>query len=393
MRITIFLLALVAAATTTTTATPLKRPPKLPKLSPVFPARICKLPRHAPEADIGPLITHLYKTCIQSAPGSTLLIPPGTHKLKTPVVFRNPPPFIFKLNGKIDIPFNPALRGTLITFEKCSRVRITGQGSIHGNGEKYRPNGDLLKYPGRPRLLRLQDCHHSSIQNIRLVNSPKFHIVVIGNNNVVKNVVITADRIGETDGINFSGNNNSARDITVTGGDECVTVKSPTKNFRAENIVCKGTAGTNIGSFGRNGVASIDGVYYKNVKIIGGKAGVLLKAYPSTKGIIKNVKYENFQIHDTAYPIDIDMHWCHPGPCGPASGNLKVRNIMFKNFVVSGLPSPAAATVKSRRPLVNVHCLPGRSCSDVQICNLDRKGAKHYAPDFISKGSRLTTRC
>ncbi len=43
---------------------------------------------------------------------------------------------------------------------------------------------------------------------------------------------------GATDGFDVSGNHNIVRNVEVTNGDECVTVKNPTYNFTAENIIC-----------------------------------------------------------------------------------------------------------------------------------------------------------
>ena len=50
--------------------------------------------------------------------------------------------------------------------------------------------------------------------------------------NVVHNMAVRADHIGETDAFDMSGNNNYVHDVSVENGDECVTVKTPT-NVRA----------------------------------------------------------------------------------------------------------------------------------------------------------------
>lgn len=52
-----------------------------------------------------------------------------------------------------------------------------------------------------------------------------------------------ADHIGETDGFDMSGDNNYVHDVSVENGDECVTVKTPTNGFVAENIQCFYSAG------------------------------------------------------------------------------------------------------------------------------------------------------
>ncbi|KAI8908621.1 pectin lyase-like protein, partial [Powellomyces hirtus] len=317
-------------------------------------------------ADIGPLILDTYTTCVKPSPGATLLVPVGTHQMKSQISFNKPVPFTFRIDGKINIPYDPKLAGNMISFFLAKNIVVTGSGSIHGNGGQYRPNNDLTKHPNRPRLLRLERTHNSVVSGLHFVNAAKFHVVVMGDYNVVENIRITADYIGETDGINMSGTGNRVRNIYVKGGDECVTVKSPTTDFVAENIFCEGTAGTNIGSFGRGGTAAIDGVSYKNVTLVGGsKAGIMIKSYPSANGYIRNLKYENYKMTDAAYPISIDMNWCVPGPCESAIGDLKVENAQFSNFEVGGMPSSDADRVKSKRPLIKVACHPGKSCTDI----------------------------
>ncbi|KAJ3162830.1 hypothetical protein HDU86_003805 [Geranomyces michiganensis] len=355
--------------------------PTAKSLPPPSSGNVCTLPAHAATADIGPLMTALYTSCVKPKPGSTLLIPRGAHSLQTNVIFDKPVPFTLRIDGDIDIPFNPKLGGTLLHFTRCTGITVTGTGSIHGNGNLWREGRNLSRFPGRPRLLRLERCDNSLISDLRFINAAKFHITVIGDNNEIRNIDIKADNIGETDGIDISGNNNYVHDVSVENGDECVTVKSPTTNFKAENIICKATAGCNIGSFGPvGGTAAIDGVYYRNVTMISSSAGVMLKSYPSTTGYVRNIVYEDFTLTDVAYPIDLDMEWCH-GPCPPMTGTLKVTKATFKNFVVAG------SSGSSRRPVVKLNCPLGApaapGCEDVKICGMDRAKTRGYAKDII----------
>ncbi|KAJ3162251.1 hypothetical protein HDU88_006734 [Geranomyces variabilis] len=362
----------------TATATPRPAPPT---------GKICQLPAHAPNTDIGPIIIALYTSCVQLNPGSTLLIPAGQHSLQTNVQFSKPVPFTLRIDGDIEVPFNPKLGGTMLQFTRCNRITVTGRGSLNGNGDLWREGRDLTLYPGRPRLLRLQQCDNCLISDLRFINAAKFHITVVGDNNEIRNVDIKADHIGETDGIDISGNNNYVHDVSVENGDECVTVKSPTTNFKAENIICKATAGCNIGSFGPvAGTAAIDGVHYRNVTMTSSSAGVMLKSYPSTSGYVKNIVYEDFTLTDVAYPINIDMEWCH-GPCPPKTGGLTVQGATFKNFVVNG------AGGDSRRPIVKLNCplgAPSPACVGVRVCGLDKAQSRGYANDVIVNAIHTT---
>ncbi|KAJ3021535.1 hypothetical protein HKX48_008297 [Thoreauomyces humboldtii] len=350
--------------------------------------KICSLPFHAADDDIQPLLRSIYDSCVALNPGATLLVPVGTHELASNIEFQASVPFTLQIDGRIEIPFIPTLVGTMIQFTNCNNIVVTGSGSIFGNGALYRPNRDLSRYPNRPRLLRLQNCTRSIVENIQLINSPKFHLTLYGDYNTARNVTITADHIGETDGIDVSGNYNHVHDVQVENGDECVTVKSPTTHFRAENLVCRFTAGCNIGSFGNSSTtstAAVSNVTYTNVTLVNSEAGVLVKAYPISTGVISDLLYQDFTLTNVAYPIDLDLFWCHPGPCGPPTGNLVIERAVFKNFVVIGYPDWNNTNPKapSSRPVVHVHCLPGTPCSNIDIVGLDRTGSAGYAPDSI----------
>jgi len=241
----------------------------------------------------------------------------------------------------------------MIQWSDCSGITLVGSGKILGQGSFWRPNNE---YPSRPRLLRFQDCNNCKISGITLVNSPMFHLTVIGNNNQVNNIVVDADIIGETDAFDMSGNNNYVHDVEVTNGDECVTVKTPTDGFIAENIVCHYTAGCNIGSFGNAATeASVQNVYYRNVTMYNSDAGAQIKTYPNNLGFVKNVTYDTFTLSSIAYPIAINLFWC--SNCPPATGTLEISNIYFKNFKGTQLTNV--------RPAVLLDCLANYECKDI----------------------------
>ncbi|KAI8823723.1 pectin lyase-like protein [Fimicolochytrium jonesii] len=368
--------------------------PAAPRAAPVtkLAGKICNVLDFGGKADnktdLGPALLAAYKQCIATNPGSTstrrpkLIVPKGSYILKTNVLFKHPTPFVFQLDGGIFIPFIPTLGGTLIQFQSCQRITFSGTGYIDGNGTPWRPDvAHLNRYPGRPRLLRFQDCDRCKISGVSLINSPKFHLTVNGNDNEISDMRVVSDVLGETDAFDVSGNNNYVHDVFVRNGDECVTVKTPTTNFRAENIVCESTAGCNIGSFGRDSGTNvqIDGVSYKNVTIYGGaKAGILLKSYPISKGYVRNLHYENIKLTDAAYPISFNTFWCVPGPCMADRGNLRVSNVTFTNVKIDG-------KTNKPRPMIQLNCLPGAGagCHDVKITKLDASRATGYKPNVV----------
>jgi len=315
------------------------------------------------KTDIGPAIISAYQNCIKKSPGSTILIPSGEFLLNS-VVELGGTDYIVQLDGTITLAFNTKLSGYMITFSNCNGVSLTGTGKIYGQGNLWRPNGDLSKYPSRPRLVRFLNSNNCKVNGIQLINAPMFHLVIDGNNNEVWNVVVTADIIGETDAFDISGENNYIHDVEVTNGDECVTVKTPTKNFLAENIICHYTAGCNMGSFGNAPTnAAVSGVYYRNVTMYNSEAGAQIKTYPNNLGYVSNITYEDFKLVEVDYPMVINLFWCPHTNCPPSTGTLTISDVTFRNF--------QGTENGNSRPAVLLDCIPGHECTNIVFTNID----------------------
>jgi len=317
--------------------------------------------------DVGPAMLNAYKSCVSGTAGAVLLVPTGSYVLDSNVLLGGSN-YVVQIDGTITIAFNTKLAGTMIQWNNCQAITLQGSGKIAGQGSLWRPNRDLSKYPSRPRLLRFQNCNNCKISGVHLDNSPMFHLTLIGNNNEISNMVVTADNIGETDAFDISGNNNYVHDVEVTNGDECVTVKNPTTNFRAENIICHYTAGCNMGSFG-NGAnqVTISGVHYKKVTMYNSEAGPQIKTYPNNLGYVRNVTYEDFTLVSVAYPIAINLFWCPHTTCPSPTGTLTISDVTFKN--IQGTESG------NTRPAVLIDCIPGHKCTNINFQSVDIKAA------------------
>ncbi|KAJ7603219.1 pectin lyase-like protein [Mycena polygramma] len=320
--------------------------------------------------DLGPALTAAWNNCVipQATTVATdvlLLVPSGNFLLKSNVVFNHAANWNLHITGNIYLPYNPSLTGTMITFQNCQNILLNGPGAIYGNGYRYRPGGNLSLNPSRPRLIRFQDCNNCEITAVTLYDAPQFHVTIIGDNNVAHNMAIIATNIGETDGFDMSGNNNYVHDVSVENGDECVTVKSPTNGFVAENIRCKFTAGCNIGSFGSANIAvDVRNVRYNNVTISNSDAGVMIKAYPNNIGTVTNISYTGFTLSAAAYPIDINAFWAGDGS---DTGKLSITDVSFTNFAGTGTPT---------RPAVLLNCNKATPCKNIKFSGISITNAK-----------------
>ncbi|KIJ60279.1 glycoside hydrolase family 28 protein [Hydnomerulius pinastri MD-312] len=338
-----------------------------------FAAKTCNVLNYGGVADnstdIAPAIMSAYTNCVAgsttSNPADTvLLVPSGTYALQTAVTLTNVADFTIEIDGALNLVFNASLTGTLFSFDDCNNIVWQGSGTIYGHGDLWRPGGNLGTYPSRPRLVRFQNCNNVDMSGVTLNNSPMFHVTIIGNNNVAHNMQIVADHIGETDGFDMSGNNNYVHDVSVENGDECVTVKTPTDGFVAENIQCFYSAGCNIGSFGNNvtGV-TVQNIYYKNITQHNGDGGIVLKSYPTASGLVKNATYIDFTFTNIAYPIQVSDFWCPNEACPPTTGNLTWEDITFSSITGTG--------DNSTRPIIDVECISGYECTGIVFENVD----------------------
>ncbi|KAI8816893.1 pectin lyase fold/virulence factor [Fimicolochytrium jonesii] len=232
---------------------------------------------------------------------------------------------------------------------------------------------------------------------LRLFNAAKFHITVIGNHNELWNIRVEAAFLCRhfLKRTALSSESNYVHDVYVRNGDECFTVKTPTNNFRGENIFCNNTAGNNIGSFGNGPVpVRVSNVYYRNVTLIGpASAGIMHKAYIINNGYVTNVTYEDFRMESAAYPISINPFWCGKGDCGNTYGNLTFSNITYRNFKIYGKNDKPRALVQMKCISSTQSPIGKIQCSNIKLCNVDRSQAVGYGADDVTNVSGHTTNC
>lgn len=175
------------------------------------------------------------------------------------------------------------------------------------------------------------------------MKAPEFHLVIqAGSNGEVYNLAIRGTNLGGSDGVDvwgvftfctqrnkcdlilYKGTNYWIHDIEVTNRDECVTVKSPANNILIERIWCNQSGGSAIGSLGVG--TAIENIVYRNVYTNGGNQIFMIKSWGGD-GYVKNVLFENFLSHNTAYGLDVNQYWSSQTQ---AAGNgVALSNITF----------------------------------------------------------------
>ncbi|PQE29519.1 murein transglycosylase protein [Rutstroemia sp. NJR-2017a WRK4] len=333
--------------------------------------------------DVSIPITAAFEECVQSRPGSRLIVPAGNWTLKTSIVLSNATNWAFQLDGLITAVYYPnstdpsytipylvprerilegfagadALNKTVngegdgqflqdfivivnaVDFELYS---ANGLGAIQGQGYLYRISGKSVtplsrilhtyhvSSTNRPRMLRLISPINSTVHDLLLIDSPKFHFVFdFGVNLEVYHLTIRGANLGSYDGIDAIGTNYYIHDSEVTNRDECVSIKSPSHHALVENLVCNRVgSGISIGSL--NNSAEISDIHARNISVIGGNEIAFIKTYPGGSGYVRNILWENFRSKYSLYGVNLNQYWQEVFT--PDTGAVALSNITFRNF-------------------------------------------------------------
>ncbi|KAF4905515.1 putative rhamnogalacturonase A [Colletotrichum viniferum] len=308
--------------------------------------------------DVADAIENAYQSCVLVHAGSRLIVPEGNYLIKRTAILSNGTNWAFQLDGLITLAYggnwtvdrelilqgfagveqlNATINGegdglflqngiTIINAVDFEFYSQNGKGAIQGQGYLYRNSGNTF----RPRLVRLISPINTSVHDLILVDSPKFHIVFdFAINLEAYHLTIRGANLGSYDGVDVVGTNYWIHDIEVTNRDECVSVKSPSNHALVENLVCnQAGSGISIGSL--NVSASIANIHARNISIIQGNNIAFIKTYPGGSGYVTNITFENFRSKASLYGLDINQYW--QNTIEPETGAVALSNLIFKNF-------------------------------------------------------------
>ncbi|KAH7339098.1 pectin lyase fold/virulence factor [Rhizoctonia solani] len=268
--------------------------------------------------DIGPAIKSAFSNCIVKNPNSRLIIPQGNYLLSSTVLLNGGSNWAFQLDGLITVDYSAYVSGVVsgnaLVFQRMNEFELyssNGQGYLY----RLRPNQDGRS--GWPRLLRVYLSNNFSVHDIKLVDAPSFHLVVgEATNAEVYRITIRGGNQGGLDGVDISGTNYHVHHVEVTNRDECVCVKSPSKQGTIENIRCNQSGGPSIGSLKDGSVTN----------------AFMLKTYPggASPGYVKNVLLRNFTNIDVTYNAYITQYWQNSYAAG--ASNVQLSNITFSDW-------------------------------------------------------------
>ncbi|KAJ5658402.1 RGase C [Penicillium longicatenatum] len=298
-------------------------------------------------ADFGPAFTSAWDACAEAG-GGLVYIPPGEYPISTGVNVKDADDMAVQWDGTVyrdgDVSGDYFFSFTnLVNFELFSG---NSKGALQGYGYEYLKDGNY-----GTRLLLFHNINNASIHGLTLVDSPAYYVVIKTCTSLeAYNMLIRGvSTIGETDAFDVSGSNIWVHDVEITNGDECVTVKSPSSNFRIGSIFCNLSGGTAIGSLGSD--TMVQNITYQNLYMNGADA-CFIKTNGGN-GTVSSISWDTVYVNGSAYPLAIDEAW---GDAGTGIG-VQISDLSFKDWY--GYNSD------NSRPTIRLECDPDVPCYDI----------------------------
>jgi polygalacturonase len=330
-------------------------PFEMPKVQkPVFPATQMEITQYGGIGDGVTLNTQAFADAIEalSEKGGGVLIVPSGVWFTGPIVLKSNINLHLEKGALIlfstDINAYPVIETSYegIADRRCQspisghnleNIAITGEGSINGSGEAWRPlkrekvteshwnkvvkSGGVLKTPDlwlpfenapsiRPVMINLVECKNVLLQGVLFENSPNWDIHPLMCENLIVDGIFARnpDYAQNGDGIDIE----SCKNVLVVNsifdvGDDAICLKSgknesgrkrgmPTENVIVDNCkVFKGHGGFVVGSEMSGGVRNIS---VSNCSFMGTDVGLRFKSTRGRGGVVENVYANNISMFD-----------------------------------------------------------------------------------------------
>ncbi len=198
--------------------------------------------------------------------------------------------------------------GHFISGANLTDVAIGGAGTIDGQGGAWWP---LVNKKGanRPHMIHLASCSRVLIENLRLKNSPMFHIAVGGqsSNITVRHVIIRAPASDDpvnpshnTDACDVDGTHILIRDCDVSVGDDNFTCGGGTSDVLITHCTYGHGHGVSIGSPIRGGVSNLT---VSDCTFKGTECGIRIKSDRDRGGVVSHITYRSLRMTGVRFPI------------------------------------------------------------------------------------------
>lgn len=301
-----------------------------------------------------------------------------------------------------DFPIERNRRAAFIGGADLKDVRISGEGTIDGQGQPWWQAFRAAKATGaglpRPQLIWLFQCERVELDGITTINPPNTHCSIRDSKEItIHHVTMTApDDSPNTDALNLNSDQNVLiTNCNISTGDDNIVVlgsgNNDPANPKSRNITIRDCKlgfghGLSIGSYTSGGVQNVRA---ENISFDGTTACIRMKSWRDRGGLVKNISYKNFTMNNVRYPIYISSYYPkdpkNPAEDIPANGNSKLpewTDIQIENVTITGAKNS-----------VIIWGLPDRRIEGITLKNIKAsaaQGAVVFHADANLSGVEIT---
>lgn len=374
--------------------------------------------------DDGVAIARAYASCRLGGGMGTVVFPgqrvyrtsPFELECNNSVTLIEPTALIQSVNTTAGWPFGPDCpepaqgrtprqMAPLMYISNGRNITVTGGGAVDAVGEMWWEEacGNWWCPPGyphdspkafRPYLFRIDHSSDVTVENITMRNPGFWNLVLVHSTRVaVVGVNITAQWSDEalhsdpfstpnTDGVEPMWSTDVViRGLRIKNGDDCITVKSGSRDILIEDIYCEHGDGLTIGSVWYDDVKNVT---YRRVIMNGTHNGPMIKGRSQGNATVSDITFEDILLIDVYLGLTID---CVYETQGSVEKNIGViaQNITFRNIHGTVINGTGGGNGAGGDPSMLVDssgtflCLPKRPCS-LKLENVELKHTNHSNP-------------
>jgi polygalacturonase len=245
--------------------------------------------------------------------GGVVELPPGEY-LSGPIHFASGVELRLPVGTTLKmLPMNRYPGGTVhpesfLSGKGLHDIAVTGGGTIDGQGAPWWPLAKTRKDAKRPRMIAFGGCERVLIANVKLLNSPMFHIACSGVSNMtVRGVTIHAPASSDpitpshnTDACDISGTHILVQDCDVSVGDDDYTCAGGTSDVHIIHCTYGSGHGLSIGSPTKGGVS---GITVEDCTFNNTDCGIRIKSDRDRGGTVQGLTYRNLRMTNVGIPI------------------------------------------------------------------------------------------
>ena len=282
------------------------------------------------------------------------------------------------LAARSNSDFTPFISGKELT-----NIAIVGKGTIDGNGTNWWGPAEeaRIRKPGyvlpRPNLIVLNRCQNVRVAGVRLVNSPKSHLVPTDCEAVAIEGVTVRSPAGaaNTDGIDpINCRNVTISRCSIDTGDDNIAIKSGKhiegREFACENITvtdCDFLHGHGM-SIGSETVGGVRHVVVNRCRFEDTDNGLRIKSSRGRGGVVEDIRYSNIRMKNVHPAISIVGYYQYSTndkfPEDDYARPMTETTPVFRNITISNL------TATSTREAGLIVGLPESPVSNVMLQNV-----------------------